>query len=96
MIGGASGQGQRDKSRAKAKASSDAPSTLTNLPNAPNVPISDEATAEPATDGAPKIADDGKSAPRYRVHYLLIFIFLENHAGASAKPVSSFGVQKVQ
>ncbi|KAF8034147.1 hypothetical protein BT93_C0424 [Corymbia citriodora subsp. variegata] len=65
MIGGASGQGQRDKSRAKAKASSDPPSTLPNLPNALNVPVSDEATAEPATDGAPKIVDDGKSAPRY-------------------------------
>ncbi|KAI6681995.1 hypothetical protein NL676_035876 [Syzygium grande] len=90
MIGGASGQGQRDKSRAKAKASSDAPSTMTNLPNAPNVPISDEATAEPATDGAPKITDDGKSAPRYNAMIFEALSTLKEPNGSDTGAIFSY------
>ncbi|KAI3407425.1 MYB transcription factor [Psidium guajava] len=90
MIGGAGGQGQRDKSRAKAKASSDAPSTLPNLPNASNVPVSDEATAEPAPDGAPKTADDGKSAPRYNAMIFEALSTLKEPNGSDTGAIFSY------
>ncbi|XP_030529968.2 single myb histone 4-like isoform X1 [Rhodamnia argentea] len=90
MTGGASGQGQRDKSRAKAKASSDAPPTLPNLPNAPNVPVSDEATAEPVPDGAPKIADDGKSAARYNAMIFEALSTLKEPNGSDTGAIFSY------
>ncbi|KAI4377677.1 hypothetical protein MLD38_015264 [Melastoma candidum] len=63
VTGGGSGQGQRDKSRAKTKALVEAaPSIQAPVPNASSV---DEVMAEAAVDASAKVVDETKIVPRH-------------------------------